>query len=241
MKNLKFSVLLFLINPIFAHSWDRTGLDTVEVTYDNGRPKEQYQTLYWGGREETGKYGFYRSWYENGQMKWEGQYGGNVKIGTWINWDSTGRRVTEVSYKRGQKHGDENEWNPDGTFRKELHYRNDKLHGLCTWRKSGNIVNDFFNNPNLVIDSQSFYINGKVLVNVQNKDTPTSMHPYEGPRLPNYNEELELWWEWTSRAASMFVGQKVDNKKDGLWISWTSSGEMEKVELYEMGELLLSK
>ncbi|MGH8016501.1 MAG: toxin-antitoxin system YwqK family antitoxin, partial [Candidatus Zixiibacteriota bacterium] len=167
MSKLTLVILCCAIFSISVHAWDATVLDTVEIRYSSGQLKEQYQTLYWGGREETRKYGFYKSWHEDGKIEWYGNYAGDIgdiKVGCWIKWDSSGFLLEETSYDMGLKNGADIEWNPDGTYRKLIYYKNDTLHGLCTWAKRGMIVNEAFNNPNLALDSQMYYLNGRILV-----------------------------------------------------------------------------
>lgn len=233
-----------------GNSWDSTVLDTVEVYHSNGLLKEQYQTLFWGGREELYKYGFYSSFYENGQKEWEGMYGGglgNEKVGAWVRWDSLGYLLTETSYDRGFKNGADIEWNPDGTYRKLVYYKNDTLHGLCTWAKKGVIVNQVFNNPNLSLDSQMYYLNGRILVTLCRSDWPSSVQPTEGPDMPFYNSELDLWHEsknlygWynsVNRDVIVSVGRKIEGKKDGMWLQYNRSGNVISAEYYNLGELI---
>ena len=241
MWRFAMSIMIFISFPISVFPWWETVVDTVETHYPNGQLKESYQTVFWGGNESTSKTGFYRSWYENGQLEWDGQYAG-VKVHTWIKWDSTGRRVKEISYLAGEKHGSEIEWNPNGTIRKELNYRNDTLHGLCTWRKANYSINGLANNPNLTIQVQSFYVDGKLLVPIT-KETHQVGNGYPCVHAPNpyYNAEHDLWVECHSHPSTFFVGRKVDGKKQGAWILWTQSGNVKKVEFYDKDKLLISE
>ena len=99
----------------------------------------------------------------------------------------------------------------------------------------------------MAIDSQSFYLDGKLIVNFWNKDTPTSYHHVEGPPLPNYNSEVDLWYESKKFSsgysaingiATFHFGKKIDGKKHGLWIAWDKSGNMKNIELYDNGTLV---
>jgi hypothetical protein len=235
------SMMIFVSFPISVFPWWETVVDTVEIRYPNGQLKESYQTVFWGGNESTSKTGFYRSWYENGQLEWDGQYAADLKVHTWIKWDSTGRRAEEISYLTGEKHGSEIEWNPNGTIRKELHYRNDTLHGLCTWRKDNYNINGLANNPNLTIQVQSFYVDGKLLVPITGETDKLGGYPCNDLLSPYYNADLDLWVDWHTRPCEFFVGRKVDGKKQGAWVLWTQSGNMKKVEFYDKDSLLISE
>jgi len=239
MKQLIILITLCIFVPSSIFAWHETKIDTVEVRYLNGQLQEQYQTLYWGGNETTKKYGFFRSWHANGQLEWDGHYAEEAKVGAWVRWDSSDHRVEELSYFNGLQDGPEIGWNLDGTFRKLLHYRGGTLHGLCTWNKSGNLVNAFKNaNDGLTVDSQSFYLYGDLLVPIVDGSFHNYEHPFDASRSPYYNSDLDLWAEWTIESSRINVGLKIDGKKDGLWILWNKSGDHEKSELYSMGEIM---
>lgn len=239
--------LIVLLFPAISYGWFGTKVDTVEVLYPNGQLKEQYQTVFYEGTGYSGKFGFYRSFYENGQMQWMGHYVEDEKVGSWINWDSTGFLMAESSFESGLKNGAEIEWNLDGTFRKFVYYKNDSLHGLCTWGKSGDMINGFFGVPDLIIDSQLYYLDGVPIVKLWKLNDTTSYFSMSGPQNLNYNKELDLWYEckglepsisMSNKTAAIFIGHKVDGKKDGIWIRRNKSGNMIKVEFYDNGTLV---
>jgi hypothetical protein len=238
MSRFAIFMMVFVGFSTTIYPWDETVVDTVETRYPNGQLKESYQTVYYGGNESTTKTGFYLSWYENGQLEMEGEYSGDLKVHTWIKWDSTGRRVEEVSYLAGKKHGSQIEWNPNGTTRKELNFRNDLLHGLCTWRTANYNINGLYNNPNLTIQVQSFYVEGKLLVPITKETDKLGGWPCSDKLSPYYNSDLDLWIEWHTRPCEFYVGRKVDGKKQGVWTLWTRSGDMRKVDSYDKDTLL---
>jgi len=250
MRQFAIVVTTILIPTFNAFGWFSTTLDTVEVRYPSGQLKEQFQTAFFEGSGRTAKFGFYWSWYENGQMEWSGHYAENDKVGCWVNWDSTGFLLAETSYDNGLKNGTEIEWNPDGTFRKLLYYKNDSLNGLCTWGKPGIMINGFYNTPDLIIDSQSYYLDGKLIVKLWKLHDSTSYFSMSGPQRLNYNNELNLWFECKrlepsistyNNNASIFIGRKVGGKREGMWIQYNRSGNVIKAEYYENGELKESK
>jgi hypothetical protein len=232
-------LVLSVIGPSNALAWWSTIVDTVEVRYTNGQLKEQYRLITFGGNEEARKSGFYRSWYENGQLEQEGQYGGDLKNGTWIEWDGAGRRIKEVSYIGGKKHGREIEWNTNQTIKKSLQYRNGNLHGKCTWRKDEYNINDFFNNACLTVVVERFYVEGALLVTlVAETDKPCVEGLSCGSPVPYYNSEYDLWIEWNNGCREFYVGQKINGEKDGKWTLWTANGDKKQVDFYENGKLL---
>jgi uncharacterized protein len=232
MRYLRMAAIICILTGKMVYAWDSTKIDTVENRYDNGRLKEKYQRVLSGGNDEYYKYGFYRSWYPNGQMEWDGHYAENGKIGVWMKWDSLGCRVEETSYIGDKKNGLSIEWNRDGSVATLLRYRNDKLHGRCCWLQHGSIINDFFNNPDLPFDSDFFYIEGVKIVALIYLDVH---FPGEipGRKIDSafYNAEVGLWVEPTDTGA-LHIGHKTNGQKQGIWTLWDMDGAMIRQDYY---------
>ncbi len=226
-------VLLCTASNVLAW-WDGV-VDTANTQYSSGQLSEQFQRFTFSGNERTYKYGFYRSWYENGQLEWEGQYANDKKTGTWVHWDSTGRKTEEMTYHVGFKHGLEIEWNPDGTMNKALCYRSDKLHGLSIWYSPGNSILTEFNNPCLTILAQKFYVDGVMLLPIMDSTSNPCADGLYGGKEPYHYEENDVWIEWDKDNTKFHVGRKIDDKKNGLWILWSSTGDMIKADYYKAG------
>jgi hypothetical protein len=224
--------------PAAVFGWDRTDVDTVEIRYSNGRMHEQFQQVFWGGNDETQKHGFYRSWYENGRQEWDGQYESGQKSQTWIHWDSTGTRIEEICYREGVKDGRENTWNPNGTLRTELQYLNDKLHGLCIWYRASNNIDGEYNNPCLTFEAQRFYVDGIMLLPIQETTDKPCLEGLVGGGEPYHNVENDLWIERDQRNTNFYVGRQIARKKHGIWILWSASGDMERVDIFDNGRQL---
>jgi antitoxin component YwqK of YwqJK toxin-antitoxin module len=222
--------------PGSASAWEKTTIDTAETRYANGQLHEQYQQLWWGGNESTWNDGFYRSWHENGQLEWDGQYTHGEKTETWVHWDSTGSRTEEVSYSAGIKHGSEISWNPNGALRTSLCYRQGKLHGLCVWYVDNNVID--YNNPCLSISAERLYVDGAMLLPINDTTGRPCMDGLVGGKEPYHNVESDVWIEWDRGNSHFFVGRQVEGKKHGVWIQWSADGDMERVDVYDNGRLL---
>jgi antitoxin component YwqK of YwqJK toxin-antitoxin module len=216
-------------------AWDKTVLDTVEVRFPDSTLKEQYQTMFWGGDETTGKFGFYRTWYPNGQIEWDGQYHSNAKVGTWVHQDSTGHRIEEFSYLAGKEHGRAIVWSDDGVGRNILNYRNGKLHGLSTWRQAGDLAGSVFQDEDLVIDSEFVFLDGEMLVAIKVGKTNEYVPSCWDSQSPFYNAKLDLWVEWKMKECVFMIGRKVDGKRQGLWRAFSRNGDLERVDYYDGG------
>lgn len=102
-------------------------------------------------------------------------------------------------------------------------------------------VVDFFNNPNLGLEREVFYLNGQELVTIKEEDSKNYEFSCSDSRSPYYNSTLDVWVEWKMRECCFFVGHKVEGKKDGLWVLWTKTGDMQKAEFYDRGKSIKEK
>jgi hypothetical protein len=243
MRTVIFLILLFVLISSTAFAWFETLYDTVEVRWGNGNLKEYYTRAWFTGNDDGfHPNGQYRSWYENGQLKENGFYRWNRKIGTWIKWDEKGNRQEEISYIDGgydSKRGDYStingqyiEWYPNNTVKTIGHYRDDLKCGL--WINK--IASDDPNNPNLLIESVDYCFRDTLLVNLEGK---------QGEWLNDttvfYNAAMDLWVEWKRNNygdwlgvyTDFYVGKKIDGKKNGKWLHLDSRGEIVDINIYK--------
>ncbi len=95
------------------------------VWYDNGQVKLQGE--YVDGVRE----GLWLSWHPNGNNRGQGRLYRNRRYGTWIMWDDNGQKRSEVSYDVGLRHGRSTVWDADGNVIETGEYVRKKKHG--TW------------------------------------------------------------------------------------------------------------
>ncbi len=92
--------------------------------YDNGQVKLQGE--YVDGERE----GLWLSWHSNGENRGEGRLHRGRHIGTWIMWDENGQKRSEVTYEVGLKHGRSTVWDADGNVVSTGEYVRKKKHGV---------------------------------------------------------------------------------------------------------------
>lgn len=92
--------------------------------YDNGQVKLQGE--YVDGVRE----GLWRSWHANGKNRGEGRLHRNRRIGTWIMWDENGQKRSELAYDVGLRHGRSTVWDADGNVIETGEYVRKKKHGI---------------------------------------------------------------------------------------------------------------
>ena len=238
MKMFLIVALILVCSAAHTLSWWGGAVDTMDIRDSTGQLCEQFQQFTYDGNDRTYKYGFYRSWHENGALECEGQFERGGKIGVWIYWDSTGSRTRETAYNQGIKHGMEIEWNPNGTMNSTLSYRHDKLHGLCTWYVPNNAILGLFNNPCLAVREEGFYLEGVLLLPFQDSTDTPCIGGLVGGREPYHNEERDLWIEWDKEKTKFCIGQMAKDTKIGLWILWSSTGDMIDADYFVDGAAL---
>jgi antitoxin component YwqK of YwqJK toxin-antitoxin module len=251
MRAIIYFILLFILISSTAFAWWETRYDTVEVRWGNGNLKEYYTRAWFTGHEDGYKpHGQYKSWYENGQLKEDGCYRWNRKIGTWIKWDENGSRQEEISYCDGGYdpmrgnfstiNGQYIEWYPGNIIKTIGYFKNDLKYGL--WINK--IASDDPNNPDLLIKSVDYYYKDTLLVKLEG---------HQGERLNDtavfYNAEMDLWTEWKRNNyadwlgvyTDFYIGKKIDGKKNGKWLHLDSCGETVDMVFYRDDREVLIK
>jgi len=143
-----------------------------DMTPVNGIAEEEYDN---DGRAEfyykDGKVGLFKVWYENGQLKREGNLKDREPDGLWRSWNETGQLVEEGNFKDGEYDGLWRHWYENGQFLKEVNYKDGKRNGLVKrWYEDGRIMyeTEFINGTGV---DKSYYENGQVKWESNYKDT----------------------------------------------------------------------
>lgn len=93
--------------------------------YDNGQVKLQGE--YVDGVRE----GLWLAWHSNGNDRGKGRLYRGRRMGTWTMWDEKGQKRSEVAYEVGLRHGRSIVWDADGKVTETGEYVRKKKHG--TW------------------------------------------------------------------------------------------------------------
>lgn len=94
---------------------------------------EEYQ-VYWDKDQQ--KYiqnGYFKSFYENGAKRTEGQYDHGNKIGVWTTWYENGHKKGQMDWVKGNPEGTVYEWYESGQQKNVGHWKNAGRDGLSTW------------------------------------------------------------------------------------------------------------
>ena len=94
------------------------------IWYDDGQVKMQGEYID-GVRD-----GLWRSWWSDGIMRGEGRLYRNKRIGTWTMWHENGQKRIETSYDKGLTHGRSTTWDAEGNVVETGEYVRKKKHGI---------------------------------------------------------------------------------------------------------------
>ena len=104
------SLILKLLPIVFLFSCSK---EVRELKYPStGNPMEKYEVI-----EANGSFikdGYYKSWYENGQLKDDGQFQENKKTGEWKSYYENGQQSIMANYAEDEKVGTWTGWYPSG-------------------------------------------------------------------------------------------------------------------------------
>jgi antitoxin component YwqK of YwqJK toxin-antitoxin module len=108
-----------------------------EEKYDSGNPKLKYEVV----EKKDGSFfkdGYYKEWFENGQIETTGTYSDNKETGNWQWFYKTGQLLREGTYKNGLKDGIWKEFEENGQIASEFQYAAGDLDGLQkSWYPNG--------------------------------------------------------------------------------------------------------
>lgn len=107
-----------------------------EEKFNNGNPKEKYEV----SEKKDGSFlkdGYFKQWFENGQLSISGNYKDNKENGKWTSFYNTGKIEEEGSYENGQKAGIWKQFAENGQVLRELTFKAGELNGLQKWWFSG--------------------------------------------------------------------------------------------------------
>ncbi len=239
MKKILICLFLIILSSTISYAWYETRYDTIKTVWTSYNLKE-FTTRYWFTGNENGfqPHGQHSIWHENGHLKEDKYFDQNSGIGSWIKWSEEGKRIEESILVKNKRHGLFIQWHDDGNIKTFGNYKEDRKHGLWTYRQSGGDMNNWF----MYIDSVQFYLDDTLVVELEQTNL-TTVHKQNS----YFNEELGIWIEWGTHNCVDWkenylwfdIGQKIDNQRDGKWIKLNQYGEIQEINYFKNGELIL--
>ena len=239
--------------------WYENGNKDFESTYKNGFLDGAFTAWYKNGNIKLKGFhkndtldGLFAMWYKNGDKKLEGNFNKGVEVGSWAYWD-------ESNYKYEGKVDNENYKN--GKFLEFSKYEKFKVLGYFE-KKNGRLDGPYIRwlDDELVKGQYKrgekvgtwIYCNssgenyreedwGEIKFETIKEDTATEntynaglpIPGFDLDRKPNYSNKKGVWTHRNKYGRKESRGMYKDDKKDGLWIYWTSDNYIYEVTYTE--------
>ena len=113
--------------------WNGCG-EEIEIhteRYDNGKMKKEYQSYTRGINYRPIKHGWYKSYYESGKVKEEGNYVDKKTDGKWVWYYESGKVFWERNYVDGKREGKSVGYWENGEIRDEDFWEDGKCVEMC--------------------------------------------------------------------------------------------------------------
>ena len=211
---------IYLIITVFL-LFSCNSLEIREEKFNNGNPKIKYEV----SELEDGSFkknGFYKEWFDNGQIKITGNYNKNLKDGEWINYYISGKIMSKENYKNDQINGEFIEYYENDQIKQKYVMMNNLLEGkLLVWYSSGkkhNEINYKFGKKNGI--TREWNEDGELIKEMT----------YE------FGKNTSLIGTWLNNNKV-----KLTYYKDGLCVAYYASGKESKVRYtFDNDELIIN-
>jgi len=165
-------------------------------------------------------HGKYTLWYENGQIKFQGNFKDGKKEGKLTWWYDNGQIESEQNWKDGKKEGKLTWWDDNGQIKNEQNWKDNIPEGNWTsWFENG-----------LQSGEGSF------------KDgTGTFLQLHENNQKSYeviYKDGLGKRTRWHENGRIKFEGNYKDGKENGKVTEWNESGQIKSEKYYKDGECI---
>ncbi len=122
--------LLYIKNDISPYS------GKCKVVYTNSEITKEILNFSKGRLDGEAYY-----YYQNGKLKWRGNYKDGFISGTWEFWNENGEKVYEVDYLNDSLDGEFKSWYPSGNLKEQGNYlKNKKTGEWITYNESGTVI-----------------------------------------------------------------------------------------------------
>lgn len=191
------------------------------------------------------------AWYPNQNLKEEGQFLENKKVGEWQTWYANGNRQHSQVFVDGKPHGVENWWYENGNRWSENHWDEGQEQGPWTqWYENGQMKETRARveskSPGEVREAfSSWYENGQMkekgeFRNLSRNGIWTAW--FENGKKREEGEFLggqrQGNWTFWREDGAYAEGQVVDDRKHGTWTIYDANGTALETQEYNNGELI---
>ncbi len=208
----KYLVLILLLSIVFLFSCKRADIKY----WENGEKKSE---LNYKGDKLNGPSTW---WYENGTKQMESNYKNNILNGKSIRWNYKGIMEREDNYVDNKLSGKSITWNKDGIIISEENYLNDTLDGeYKEWHINGQVKLSAFYNKGKYHKKWLYW--NELGMKIGEAD------------FDNGKGKMQ---SWDLKGNLLREINYKDNLKDGKEIWYDKEGKIEKILIFEKGQLL---
>ena len=118
------------------------------------------------------KEGVHLSYYENGQLKWEGNYKDDKQDGEWLHYYESGQLFAKENYKDGKREGEQLVYHSDGYLEISMNYKDGKREGeFLMYHENGQLeIKSNYKDDNAEGEFLKYHRNGQLQFKRNYKD-----------------------------------------------------------------------
>ncbi|MGM0665726.1 MAG: toxin-antitoxin system YwqK family antitoxin [Bacteroidota bacterium] len=169
--------------------------------------------------EDGRRHGKWKNFYENGEVKEEGEYDYNRRTGAWTFYNRGGSIVQTGTYRNGRPEGLWKWYYPEGSILREEAYFQGKRDGMfIEYSRDGDII------------SQGEYLDGE-----RNGDWKVKIgdHTEEGNYIIGLRDGL---WKYNDDEGNvLYRGRYIQDNPDGYHFYYYDNGRIKEEQYYDMG------
>lgn len=197
--------------------------------------------------EKGRKQGLWKTYHENGKVKYEGEFKDNVPVGLFRHYYETGPLKMTANYFNNGKSASTYIYYPNGKLQAAGLYAEQKKDSL--WRyynQDEKLIGEEFYSKGIENGSfKTWYANGQLVEELNYKNGVKEgvwKKYYENGKIRqeafHLNGKLDGDYKIFTDEGKPFVeGKYKEDKKAGIWYYYTSTGAIEKIEKYRDGNL----
>lgn len=187
-----------------------------ELYYDNGQLKVE------GNKKDGKENGYWKSYYENGQLEMEGNMQDDLKVGSWKFYYENGYLRAETTLDNNEeKHGKVREWHENGSILRDHNFKHGVPDGvMLEYFENGNIRQEYnLNDGDKHGENNQFFENG-------NKDIISNW---------KHGKEHGLTEQYYPSGDLERRGSHVDGLMEGAYIYLKEDGEVIEEKIMQKG------
>lgn len=224
-------LICFVFASLLSKSQTKDSLVFTTYFYDGGTKSSE------GFLKDGQPEGYWKSFYQNGQIKTEGNRENYLLDSLWGFYSEEGKKIVEISYKEGKKHGPRKSYENEKVIRID-HYLEDNIEGISQqFFPEGQLKRELpYKKDKKEGQGFEYEINGRIITLLNYKaDVLTKKRSIN--QIDDLGQKQSTWMTFYKNRALKVEGPYINDLKNGYWKFYTSKGNLIKVEKWIMGIL----